>query len=180
MVEQADQFRINFISKQVLLSEIKSRLNARKQYWIGLKLREVREYKEASQAQPAVKPGDVVEPAAARWDQIEILFLSDERVQINHGTKTETWNYAELGFVDRRNGKANRAWLVLRALAEASGVIRDAVKTDSAWSRLEKRIQEIREVLRKHFGIDADPVPFVQGTGYSARFKIGCGPSFHA
>src|SRR2546426_9867656 len=38
---------------------------------------------------------------------------------------------------------------------------------------------EIRKVLQKHFRLSADPIPFVEGTGYQARFKISCGPSFH-
>jgi hypothetical protein len=37
---------------------------------------------------------------AATWEEIEILFLSDERVQILNGTNRETRNYAEFGFAD--------------------------------------------------------------------------------
>ena len=69
--------------------------------------------------------------------------------------------------------------MTLRALAEQNGIIRDAAKTGATWPKVEKRIQEIRKALRKHFKIAADPVPFVEGTGYQALFKIGCGPSFH-
>jgi len=64
-------------------------------------------------------------------------------------------------------------------LAAESGIIRDAAKTGGKWPDVEKRIQEIRKVLRKHFQISADPIPFVEGTGYQARFKISCSPSFH-
>lgn len=115
----------------------------------------------------------------ATWDAVEISFLSDERVQIRaKGTPSGTYNYAELGFADRRNGKPNQAWVTLRALAEERGIIRDAAKTGQAWPKVEKRIQEIRKVLRKHFGIAADPIPFVEGTGYQALFQIGWSPSY--
>jgi hypothetical protein len=118
----------------------------------------------------------------ATWDTIEISFLSDERVQIRNGTNSETRNYAEFGFADGRSKKAKKAkqaWETLRALAEQGGTIRDAAKTGRTWPKVEKRMQEIRKVLRKHFRISADPIPFVEGTGYQARFKIGCRPSFH-
>jgi hypothetical protein len=120
-----------------------------------------------------------INAGTATWETIEISFLSDERVQIGNGTDTETRNYSELGFSDGRTGKPNQAWVILRALAEERGVIRDGMKTGLAWPKIEKRMQDIRKVLRKNFGISADPIPFVKGTGYQARFKIGCSPSFH-
>ena len=118
-------------------------------------------------------------PEVATWETIEISFLSDERVQIRDGDKTETRNSTEFGFEDRRSGKPNRAWETLRALAEQGGIIRDTAKTGHTWAKVEKRIQEIRRVLRKHFGISADPIPFVEGAGYQAHFKINCRPSYH-
>jgi hypothetical protein len=129
--------------------------------------------------QTSVRDGDTADRrTAADWNAIEISFLSDERVQIRNGTKTETCNYGELGFADRRNGKPNQAWLTLRALAQTRGIIRDAATTGRSWPKVEKRIQEIRKALRNHFGISTDPVPFVEGTGYQACFKIGCSASF--
>jgi hypothetical protein len=115
----------------------------------------------------------------ATWDTIEISFLSDQRVQIRNGTNSETLNYGEFGFKDGRTGNPNRAWETMRALAQRRGVIQDGTAMDQLWPKVEKRIQEIRKVLREHFGISADPIPFVSGVGYQARFKIGCSPSFN-
>jgi hypothetical protein len=134
-----------------------------------------------SETQPAAFPAQTAQPSdagAATWDTIEVSFLSDERVQIRNGLNIETCNYAELGFADRRNGKPSRAWVIFRALAEQGGVIRDVGKTCQPWAKTEKQIQAIRKVLRKRFGISADPVPFVKAVGYKARFKIGLGRSF--
>jgi hypothetical protein len=135
---------------------------------------------EPAQGKPA-KVAKGARGGGVSWQAIEISFLSDERVQIRNGTGTETQNYGELGFADRRakRGKPNRAWVTLRAMAELNGIIRDGAKTNAEWPKVEKRIQEIRKVLRKHFSITADPIPFVEGTGYQACFKIGCSPSFH-
>ena len=128
-----------------------------------------------------VKDGTIgAEYRAESWQAIEISFLSDERIQIRCGPQIETRNYGELvGFADRRNGKPNQAWVMLRAMAEAKGLIRDAAKAGRDWPRVEKRMQEIRKALREHFAIPADPVPYIEGAGYQARFKIGCAPSFH-
>jgi len=112
------------------------------------------------------------------WKDLEISFLSDERVQIfRNGAPAETLNYAEMGFRDRRNDKPNRAWATLRELAQARGIIRDT-GTGGHRAKVEKRMQEIRKTLRSRFGISADPLPFVHGTVYQALFKIGCAPSF--
>jgi hypothetical protein len=136
--------------------------------------------------EPRQVPPDVevrADQRAVGWEAIEISFLSDERVEIRSGTNTETRNYGELGFADRRakrgKPKPNQAWVTLRALAEQNGIIQDGAKTGATWPKVEKRIQEIRKVLRKHFSITADPIQFVEGAGYHARFKIGCNPSFH-
>ena len=139
---------------------------------------EQRQRNELLQEMPFEKSVQATSLQVATWDIVEISFLSDERVQVRNGAKSETHNYAELGFADDRNGKPNSAWLTLRDLAQGRGIIRSATKTATTWPKVEKRIQKIRKVLRKHFGISADPVPFVAGTGYQARFKIGCGPSF--
>jgi hypothetical protein len=117
-------------------------------------------------------------PVVATWDAIEIWFLSDERIQIHIGANLETRNYAEMGFMDRRNGKPDQAWVTLRALAEVGGIIRTG-SMGGLLSKVQRRVQEIRKALRTHFGIVADPIPFVEGSGYQARFKIGCTPSFH-
>ena len=113
---------------------------------------------------------------ASRWEEIEIRFLSDERVQIRLGPNSETRNYAEFGFEDGRTGKANRAWTMLRLLAHRSGTVERA-GADQTWMKVEKRIEEIRRVFRKHFGLSDDPVPFIKGTGYRTRFKISAAPS---
>ncbi len=127
------------------------------------------------QAQVAPESGS---RETATWDTIEISFVSEERVQIRDGARSETLNYAELGFEDTRNGKPNRAWEAFRVLAAERGIIRNVVKTGGKWPGVEKRMQEIRKVLRKHFQISADPIPFVEDTGYQALFKISCRPSF--
>ncbi len=144
--------------------------------------------------------------AVSSWDEIEIRFLSDHRIEVKLGASIETYNYHEIGFADRRakegTPKPNEAWTTLRALAEADGVapiaapallkiagqVRDPEGEQLAsrkargrrLAKFEKRIQEIRRALRKHFRISGDPVPFTKRVGYKTRFKISCAPSFNS
>ena len=111
-------------------------------------------------------------PAAQRWENIEITFLSDERVEILIDRHRETHNYSELGFNDRRTGKPNEQWAVLQLLARNDGTLPDEARTGKQWEAISKRIERTRKTLQKHFRIIDDPVPHFEGIGYRARFRI--------
>jgi len=134
---------------------------------------------------PVIQPlrSDGAEGAGQRatsWQGIQISFLSDNRLQIRNGARLETYGYGEFGFADQRSGKPKRAWIVLRALAEHEGILSGAKATSVAWTLIERRVQEIRKVLRTEFGLPGDPLPFVPGTGYQAVFKISCAASYES
>ena len=79
---------------------------------------------------------------------------------ISNAGSSETRNYAEMGFVDkrdRRKGKPNQAWTALRLLAEKKGSIGIEMVPQKDLSSLQKCIQQIRKVFRNHFGISDDP-----------------------
>ena len=125
-------------------------------------------------------------PHAAKWEDIEISFLSDERVQITVGTQSETRNYAEMGFASKKNGTPVLAWVTLSAMARAGGVMRFACDSRK-WAEVEKRMQEIRKVLRHMFGLTDDPLPFTKKArrgsedfGYCAKIKLDCRPSYES
>jgi len=132
-------------------------------------------------------PVEVAPSASLRprgWDDVVVVFLSDERVQITVGTQTETRNYAEMGFASKKNGTPIRAWEMLRMIAIEEGILK--VASDSRkWAEVEKRVQEIRRIFRSVFGLADDPLPYIKRTrrdpedfGYHAQFKIGLGPSY--
>lgn len=122
-------------------------------------------------ARPAAQPNEKL------WKAIEITFLSDERIEICCGaTERKTYNYGELGFEDRRNGKPNRAWTTLREMAKKDGTI-PRLSAGKERAMVQKRIQEIRQSLRDYFRIDTDPIPFNGGV-YQTSFKIGCKDCF--
>ena len=55
-----------------------------------------------------------------------------------------------------------------------------AVRTSqtSGGATVQKRIQEIRRVLRKIFKTKLDPVPFKRGLGYETAFRLELGSTF--
>jgi hypothetical protein len=124
------------------------------------------------------KPGPSEDRADLKWEEVEIRFLSDERTQVIIKNHTETWNYSEAGFEDKRNGTPNQAWAVLRKLAEGRGFIDKAKIAASSRAKAARRIQEIRRTLRLRFSISDDPIAFEDGMGYQARFRISCAPSY--
>ena len=127
-------------------------------------------------------PGNESEPIrdwrVAKWGDIEIRFLSDERIQISAPDHIETLNYAEFGFEDGRNEKPNQAWITLRTFAENQGIVKQPTSKGQSWRHIEKHVQKIRRVFQDYFGLAGDPLPFVKGTGYRAQFKIGCSQSY--
>ena len=116
--------------------------------------------------------------APARWQDVEISFLSDERVQISIGEQRETFNYAEMGFDDQRNGTPSRSWILLRGLAQNQGMIPETGRGAKGWAAIEKQIERTRKLLQSHFGILEDPLPFVKGVGYRLGCKIWQARSF--
>lgn len=115
---------------------------------------------------------------SASWESVQIVFVSDNRLQVFNGIERESYNYSELGFEDGRKQTPNQAWLTLRRLAELGGTISNGGQLGCDWKKVEKRIQAIRKTLRGHFGITADPIPFIAGTGYQAAFRITVSRSF--
>jgi hypothetical protein len=74
---------------------------------------------DESQLEARIAAGASAGNEEINWEKINISFLSDERVQVEVGRQVETRNYVEMGFEDKRSGKPNQAWGLLRALAVA-------------------------------------------------------------
>jgi hypothetical protein len=120
---------------------------------------------------------DIGVPSLSSWAEIEITFLSDNRVEICSGEKRDTQNFEELGFVDRRSRKPNRAWIMLRQMSGHGSLPRKKTIVGKERVLIEKRMQEIRKTLRHHLKIPGDPIPFHDGE-YRAAFRLKRSPSF--
>jgi hypothetical protein len=159
-------------TRDEILFRIETRFSGRYQYWQAEALEQVRE--KENDAGPERRDSVGVR----NWEDVEIEFLSDERVQVRIGNSIETLNYAEMGFMDKRSEKPNESWIILRNLAQQGGILADSAAARKKWSAVEKHMQRIRKSLRDHFVIAGDPLPFIDGIGYRARFKIRCAAPF--
>jgi hypothetical protein len=113
------------------------------------------------------------------WTDLKMELTSEHRVQITVPGRSYTLNYTELGFENRKTGKPKASWDMLRDLAVGKGVVDKSSRAARRWTAVEKRVQEIRCILRAHFRREriqvptGDPLPFVPGQGYVAQFRIG-------
>lgn len=131
------------------------------------------------ECEPSAAPISKQPKASVTWQDIEVTFISDERVQIRVGLKQSyTLNYAEMGFEDRRTGKPNQAWGMLRALAQADGIVPNSSRDSKDFAGMCKRFERLRHSLKAYFQIDSDPIPLDSTTGYCCQFKITCAPAF--
>jgi hypothetical protein len=138
--------------------------------------REIQELGPEKHTQSSGDQNDDNPMESKSWPEIDVAFTSEERVEVCSGGRQKTYNYHELGFVDRRNGKPNRAWIMLREMSGRGGTIpRPSPGKDK--TIIQKRIEEIRKKMKTHFKIDDDPIPF-NGNTYQASFKISRKPSY--
>jgi hypothetical protein len=130
------------------------------------------------QSEDKSKPIAAITLQFSKWEDVEIFFLSDFRVEIGNGKSTESFNFGELGLADRRSHNPNQEWEVLRLLAECDGKLSGPGRLATRWAPIEKRVERLRKRLQQHFCLSGDPLPFRGGAGYTARFTIGCRPAY--
>jgi hypothetical protein len=119
-------------------------------------------------------------PQAGSWGDISIVFVSDHSLQVSINSKVQPpMNYIEFGLGNSKNGNPRLAWETLKELAEREGLLDVANLTGYNRNQIEKRIQEIRGVLRRNFKVDGNPLPFGAGFCYRACFKISCSRAYN-
>ena len=116
--------------RHAILGDIQSLLMERMNHWKAVARRMLTRYRAElqrvkKQAEPSLagnsrKTAQTAEGKPTNgpdrptsWRDIEIAFLSDERVEICCGSERKTYHYNEFGFEDRRDGKPSLAWGML-------------------------------------------------------------------
>jgi hypothetical protein len=162
-----------------LLVDLRARLVQRIEHWRAEVRRWVQQWADyVATAEPGSKETRAQSKSArvAQWTEVEIRFLSDERVQLTTPSGTETRNYAEMGFEDGRTKKPTKAWDTFQDLGQVHGVLL-VDRSPQGYIKQGKRVQEIRRVLRSHFGLADDPLPLREGS-YRAQFSVSRAPAF--
>jgi hypothetical protein len=109
------------------------------------------------------------------WERIEITFVGDHDFELRvPGAAIQRLNYKNIqGFEDRRTGKPNEQWAMLRAFAlQPGGLIPDTARTGKQWEAIQKKVERTSRALRKHLGMTGDPFPYFKGVGYRARIRL--------
>lgn len=112
-----------------------------------------------------------------RWSEVTITFVSNDSVRITARDRSETYTFAQLGFVDRRKGdRPDLVWEFFHGVAKAGGEL--------AWSgsraaspELQKKapsyFKAIRQRLRAVFSIEDDPFEsYKKAKAYRPKFKL--------
>lgn len=146
--------------------------------WRAKKHRQLADALEAGHHAP-VRPRLDFETPPKIWDEVHIRFFDDtaERVEITVGAEFRTCTFKELGFEDgrKRPPHPNRLWQMLQRFAEGRGRVQNKRGYGEAgakeYSRCEKAVQELRPALQELFGLEGNPILFVNEV-YEAQFHI--------
>jgi hypothetical protein len=112
-------------------------------------------------------------PPGSRWSQLSIRLVDGETVAVAVGDVRGTFNYTQMGLADRRSGRPNKQWELLRALAARHGLL--TWSSPAASRHNQKRRELLAHQLRRYFRIDGDPFERC-GNGWRTRFAISDEP----
>ena len=115
--------------------------------------------------------------SATSWEELELTFISDHRVVIQHGQTRSDSNYAEMGFADARSDNPSQLWHLLGHLATGKGVLKDPASKGHVWLNVHMQMARLRKRLRERFEIEGDPIPYFKREGYRTRFRIARSPA---
>lgn len=111
-----------------------------------------------------------------RWEEVTIVFVSDDSVRVSARDVRETYLFSEMGFKDRRKGdRPDSRWAFLRELAAHEGRIDWQTKSLSSEqrNRAEKAISTVRKRLKTLMGIEEDPFHLYRSRkAYETRFTL--------
>jgi len=111
-----------------------------------------------------------------KWDEVSMEFVSNEAIRIRAQNVREIYNFAEMGFKDRRKGdRPDSLWGVLRdGFGKHGGEISWNISVDSKTrDNLKEYVRKIRKRLRAFMEIEDDPFfPYRKSKSYKTKFSI--------
>lgn len=110
-------------------------------------------------------------PKEAKWEKLIIKFFDGHTVKITYDNlKTQTFNYKDMGFIDRKTNNPDTKWKFLIAIAENGGSLTNS-KYDKRFSRNVK--YEVNKRLKNFFGMAENPIfCYTKKIGYKPLFTI--------
>lgn len=114
-------------------------------------------------------------PEGLCWEEVGIVFVSNDAVRVTARGISKVFTFAELGFKDSRKGdRPDTRWAVLRELARHGGEVGwNSNAPAHVKSHLKTAIKDIRKRLQAVMQLDDDPFhPYRQRRAYVARFEL--------
>ena len=110
-------------------------------------------------------------PEEAVWEKLKIKFADGHTVKVRYpGMKTATFDYKDMGFIDRKTNNPDIKWEFLRDMAEEHGrwPVERYIKKYHKTTKY-----QLSQRLQQFFGINSDPFhPYKKKEGYSLRFSL--------
>lgn len=110
-------------------------------------------------------------PDGASWERLVIKFFDGHTVKVTYDNlKTQTFNYKDMGFIDRKTNNPDTKWKFLIAIAENGGSLTN-LKYDKRFNRNVKYL--VNKRLKEFFGMNEDPIfCYTKKIGYKPLFTI--------
>jgi len=119
-------------------------------------------------------------PVGAKWQDLTMAFPNhlEEKVDILFkGKEKDTVPLKDLGFTDSRATKTFKpleSLVLLKLFAKDKNKYSLSLSTDSERGKLHAQVDLLRNILKRYFGIDSDPVPANEKGGYRLLFTAYC------
>ena len=111
---------------------------------------------------------------AERWVDVTLEFIDDDTIRVATKDHDKRYNFAELGFSDKRQSRPDKLWKLLQCLAVYNGEVSSSSRTapDMAKNFVDT-VSRLRIRLKQIFGIEADPFErYRTSHSYKTKFRL--------
>lgn len=110
-----------------------------------------------------------------KWSDIQISLIDNDTIHIRIHDVEKKLHYTQMGFKDERKRGCvpKNSWIQLQNLILSDGKLNGYPTAKQA--EIEKNISSLRKVLKSHFKINSNPIPYLKTkeyNGYKAAFKV--------
>ncbi len=110
-----------------------------------------------------------------RWEEVSMAFVSDEVIKVGARKQLREFRFDQIGFKNKKNGKPNRLWFLLKAFAAISGQLswQNVGSTGMNANQVQSNVKSLRKTLRNFMCIEDDPFySYRKVKAYKAKFTI--------
>ncbi len=110
-------------------------------------------------------------PKDGSWPNLAIKFFDGHVVKVKYkGVLQKTFDFKDMGFIDRKTNKPDAKWEFLQALAENNG----RIMSPKFNAMIDRNIKyEVNKRLKEFFGMKTNPIPgYTKKDGYYTLFNL--------